>query len=207
MTYQDNKLSKLFDSKEGYNIWAKKYDEYLKYLDSFEQDKLMKLIGDIKGKKVLDMGCGTGRIIPNLLEKGGEVIAADISEEMLKIVNKKHHQVKTVICDICALPFPNELFDMVIASFVIVHLKDLKTAFDEIYRVLKNGGIFIVTNINQRKAPKLKLDSKKEIIIKSYYHIPKQVLEALNEAAFSIDKEEYIYEGDVWINQLIKATK
>ena len=56
------------------------------------------------------------------------------------------------------LPLADGSFAIVIATFLIVHLKDLKRFFAEVYRVLKPGGKFLVTNINQRKT-KCKCDN------------------------------------------------
>lgn len=194
-------------SKEGYDKYASLYDEKLAFLDTFEQGMMGKIIGDVSGKKVLDAGCGTGRMIKKLLEKGAIVTGADISPEMLKIAKKKFDKAEFVEADIEKLPFKDESFDVVVASFVIVHLKDLKKAFDEVYRVLKPGGSFIVTNVNQKKAPKLKTSAKEEIVILSHYHIPEHVISALEYALFNIQEEEFINENAIWINQIVKAIK
>lgn len=207
MTYKDNRPSKLFQSKEGYDKYASFYDKKLDFLDEFEQGMIWKMLGDIKGKKVLDIGCGTGRLMRKLLDKKAFVVGADISPGMLKIAKKKFREAEFVEADIENLPFKESHFDMVIASFVIVHLKDLRKAFDEVYRVLKPGGIFIATNINQRKAPKLKTPEKEEIVIISHYHIPEHVISALEEALFNVKEEKFVYENSIWINQVVKAVK
>ena len=126
---------------------------------------------------------------------------------MLKIVKKKFPDVETVAADIEHLPFEDGSFDMVTAMFVIVHLKNPKKAFEEVYRVLKDGGRFIFSNINQRKAPKLKTEKGGEIVIKSFYHLPKHVLRDIEACAFEIEDEEFVYEEKVWINQIIGARK
>lgn len=207
MTYKNRKPSIVHDSKEGYDKYAKFYDKTLEYLDSFEQGKLMAVTGPVKGKKVLDVGCGTGRIIRKLTEKGATVTGLDLSSEMVLVAQKKFPKVKFVEGDIEKLPFNDEEFDVVVASFLIVHLKGLMKAFDEVYRVLKAGGIFVITNINQRKAPKLKMKNRDKIVIDSYYHMPDHVIKALEDSFFFIEKEEFVYESGIWINQIVKAVK
>jgi len=199
----------VYDSDEGYNLYAGNYDEKLEYLNSFEKRKLDDFLKDINGKKILDIGCGTGRIIQDLLDKGADITGVDVSTEMLKIAEKKFPNSNFVEADIRELPFKDNTFDIVICTFVIVHLKqvELEGAFDEVYRILKPGGSFILTNINQKKAPKLKVKNIGEIVIKSYYHMPEHVIEALNNCRFSIETEDFINEGDVWINQIIKGVK
>ena len=215
MSYKGKKKSRFYDSAEGYDLYAPFYDQKLEYLDSFEKDEVPKLLVGLwreNGKKnltdkiVLDLGCGTGRLTGNLLERGASVIGVDVSREMLNILKKKFPQVETVLADVENLPFEDNRFDLVMANFLIVHLKDLDLAFREIYRVLKDDGFLILTNINQRKAPKLKAGNE-EVIIKSFYHRPEDVIKNLEENFFKIEKEEFVMENNIWVNQVIKARK
>ena len=198
---------KLYNSAMGYDLYASSYDENFMYLNSFEKTSVEKLLGDLKGKRVLDIGCGTGRIIQMLREHGAEIVALDISEEMVKAVSQKFPGMECVVGDSDNLPFEDGSFDMVLGLFWIVHLKDLRKSFEEVYRVLKNGGRFILSNINQKKAPKLKTKTGGEIVIASYYHMPKTVAEALEYSYFDVVRDEFIYEKDVWVNQIIEARK
>ncbi len=206
MSFKGKKKSKIYDSREGYNLHAPAYDRKTFFLDSFERDVVMKLLGNLSGKKVLDLGCGTGRLIGHLLELGATVVACDVSEEMMKIAKRKFNRVEFFLADAEELPFENSSFDLVIASFLVVHLQNPSFAFKEVYRVLKPDGVFILTNINQRKAPKLKAGNE-EIVIQSFYHRPEKIIEDLEESLFKIEKEEFVKENNVWVNQVIKARK
>lgn len=198
---------KLYNSAEGYDLYASLYDESLLRLNSFEKGSLEKLLGNLKGKRVLDIGCGTGRIIQMLREKGAEIVALDISEEMVNTVRRKFPDLECVVGDSDELPFKDESFDLVLGLFWIVHLGNLRASFDEVYRVLKKGGRFILSNINQRKAPKLNTKSGEKIVIESYYHIPKKVVEALEYSYFDVVRDEFVYEKDVWVNQILEGRK
>lgn len=206
MSFKGNKKSHYYDPQEGYDLYAQSYDDKLDYLNSFEQGLLIKMCGDLNGKKVLDLACGTGRIVPKLLDKKAQVTGIDLSEKMLEIARKKSSKAVFIQGDMEKLPFVEESFDIVIAAFAIVHLKNLKKCFDEVYRVLKDDGIFVLTNINQKKAPKLKI-GREEIVIASEYHLPKHVLKTLEENLFKVEEEKFIYEKGIWINQLIRARK
>lgn len=207
MTYQDNRPSKVFNSKEGYDKYASVYDKKNDFLNQFEGEVILKMIRGIDGKKVLDVGCGTGRLVKKLLERNAIVTGIDVSEEMLKIARKKFKTSEFIEEDAEKLSFKDDSFDIVTASFLIVHLKNLRKFFDEAYRVLKPGGVFIVTNINQRKAPKLKTAKNEDVIITSFYHIPDHVISALEDSFFIIEKEEFVNNKGVWINQIVKAVK
>lgn len=207
MSFKGGKKSNVYQSEEGYDLYAAEYDKKLEYLNSFEKDVVLRLLGDLSGMRVLDVGCGTGRLFKEVISRNGELVGTDVSAEMLKVAGQKYPSVETTVADIENLPFEDESFDVVLALLVVVHLKDLKSAFEEVFRVLRPGGFFIVSNINQRKAPKLKLSGKREIVINSHYHMPKKIVEKLKEEFFEIEKEEFVNEGSVWINQIVKAVK
>lgn len=211
-----SKKTKIYSSAKGYNMSARIYDKKTKYLSSFEKEYLFKILGDVKDKKVLDVGAGTGRVSVNLQKKGADVTALDVSEEMLKILKQKSNPphrgarrrggIKIKVGDAENLDFKDESFDIILATFLIVHLKNPKYFFKEAYRVLKNGGELIITNINQKEAPPVKI-GQEEIKIESYYHRPDKIIEMLEDLAFEIVKEEIVKEGEVWVNQIIKAVK
>jgi len=194
----------VLNSKAGYDLVADYYHKKEKYWDSFEKGEVMPLLGDVKNMKILDVGAGTGRLALRLANFGAEVTVLDISEEMLKKI--KDSRLKIVIGDAENLSFDDECFDIVIATFLIVHIKDLDRFFSEVYRVLKPGGIFLVTNINQRKPPEVKT-SEGMVVVESFYHRPEAVVDELENLAFTIEKNKFIKEGEVWINQIVLAKK
>lgn len=200
------KKIKILDSAEGYDLAAEDYDKKEKYLNSFEKGKFLSLLLEIKNKKILDVGAGTGRVSLPLALAGAQVTALDISEKILELLKRKNKKITTVVGEAENLPFENESFDIVTAAFLIVHLKDPKIFFDEVYRVLKPDGLFLVSNINQKEPPVVKT-KEGDIQIKSYYHRPEKIKDSLQDLAFSIEKEEMIFESEVWVNQIILAKK
>ena len=201
-----SKKVKIHNSTTGYNLASSVYDKKEAYLNSFEKGAVFELLGDVKCKKILDVGAGTGRLAIPLAKMGAKVTACDVSEEMLKRLRNKTKikNLETVVADAEVLPFPEQKFDVVIATFFIIHLKDPKRFFAEVYRELRPRGIFLVTNINQKDPPAIKTLAG-EIKIESYYHRPEHIRETLEELAFSIEKEVLIREHGVWINQIILA--
>ncbi|EKD64041.1 MAG: hypothetical protein ACD_51C00093G0006 [uncultured bacterium] len=205
-------MPKKYSSEEGYDKYASFYDKKLKFLGSFEDGAIENLVSDLSGKSMLDVGSGTGRVLDmlkdkNMLAKAGSVHALDISGEMLKILKRKHPKVEAEKGDVQNMPYKDESFDIVVAAFVIVHLKSLEEFFDEVWRVLKPNGVFILTNINQRKAPKLLTEQGEELVIESHYNLPKHVVKDLENSFFKVEANIFRRSGDVWTNQIIKAVK
>lgn len=197
---------KVLDSAPGYDLASSSYDTREAYLNSFEKGETLKMLGEIAGKTVLDVGAGTGRLSIPLQRQGAIVTACDVSGEMLKVLARKNRHIVTVVGEAEALPFADKTFEIVTAAFLIVHLKNPRRFFDEVYRVLKDGGLFLVTNINQKDPPVIETKMG-SIVIDSYYHRPEAVRETLEDLAFTIETEKIIKEQAVWVNQILLARK
>ena len=102
---------------------------------------LVRYGGIKKGKRALELGCGTGVFSEKLMDKGVKLVAIDISMALIqKARNKmKGRGVEFVVADIERLPFKQGVFDSVVGISVLHHLS-LDIACREIYTVLKNGG-------------------------------------------------------------------
>ncbi|MCX7678187.1 MAG: class I SAM-dependent methyltransferase [Spirochaetes bacterium] len=98
------------------------------------------------GERILDCGCGWGRVLKPVLDRGGDAVGCDISHNMLRAardhLSKYNHHAKLVRGDATNLPFADESFDTVYCLLVLQHLsKDNGIeVLREISRVLKKGG-------------------------------------------------------------------
>jgi len=96
------------------------------------------------GKRVLDIGCGTGAFSKRLADKDYEVTSLDSSPLALEYCRKRG-LAHVVAGDAVALPFPDNSFDTVIALDILEHLDDDRAAAAEWMRVLTPGGTLFVT--------------------------------------------------------------
>ncbi|MEK6963493.1 MAG: class I SAM-dependent methyltransferase [Nanoarchaeota archaeon] len=137
-------------SKKGYDLWADKYTGI--WVESFEQNHLIEMLGNIKGKTALDAGCGAGRNIIKLVHKGAKVTGIDISPKIIFEAQQKLHKKKIdaplFVGNLTKLQFPNETFDIIIASSVLDHIKNLKPVFKEFERVLKKKGVLLYSGLH-----------------------------------------------------------
>jgi 2-polyprenyl-3-methyl-5-hydroxy-6-metoxy-1,4-benzoquinol methylase len=101
------------------------------------------------GMSVLELGCGTGYFTRELARSGAEIVAIDVSPELLEIArsNSSAPNVRYEIQNAYRLNYPDAVFDSVVGSSVLHHL-EIDPALREIYRVLKPGGKIFFTEPN-----------------------------------------------------------
>jgi SAM-dependent methyltransferase len=101
------------------------------------------------GMTVLELGCGTGYFTQELARSGADVVAIDVSPELLEIArsNCSAPNVRYQIENAYALSYPEAVFDSVVGSSVLHHL-EIAAALRNIYRVLKPGGTIYFTEPN-----------------------------------------------------------
>jgi 2-polyprenyl-3-methyl-5-hydroxy-6-metoxy-1,4-benzoquinol methylase len=106
-------------------------------------------IGTFSGKKIIDLGCGDGVITYELSHRGAESYGVDLSEEAINFAIKKHKSLgsdsKFFVESCNDTHFDDEYFDAIISSDVIEHLSDPKELLLEIKRLLRPGGVAVVS--------------------------------------------------------------
>ncbi len=111
-------------------------------------------LGDLSGKRVLDVGCGKGRFarIFHEQEPGAEIWGLDISEEMLRFVPEG---IRTSAGSMTELPFEDGYFDAAYATESLEHAVEIEKAVSEICRVVKLGGRIAVIDKNAEQWGKM----------------------------------------------------
>ncbi|WP_270181815.1 class I SAM-dependent methyltransferase [Alkalihalobacillus sp. CinArs1] len=121
-------------------------------------DELKAASGTWNDKSVLDVGCGTGRLLLRGVEEASLLTGVDLSSEMLKAskqnffflnrLDKTHFSVE----DACDLSFENDLFDISLSTCVMFLLPEPEEGMKEMIRVTKPGGKVVMLN------PSLRMD-------------------------------------------------
>lgn len=100
-------------------------------------------MGDLKGKKILDLGCGAGETAVYFALQGAIVCACDVAEGLLAVAGRLAEKfgvsIKLDTASSGALPYPDGSFDYVFGNGVLHHV-DLPSTATEVHRVLKPGG-------------------------------------------------------------------
>lgn len=105
------------------------------------------LLGDVRGKTILDLGCGSGENVVPLVQRGARVIGIDISPELIALAQERLRNASLEASlrtgDAYATGLPDESVDVIFCMALIHHL-DIKLVREEMWRVLRQGGAVIL---------------------------------------------------------------
>jgi len=215
-----NKIASEYDHFErtAITLWKLGYPEVCKYL------------GKIKGKTILDYGCGSGVFSRFLHESGAKIIGVDVSQNMIKVAKYskpsaiEYHPITSGEMDFLSAG----TFDYVVSNFVLCTLpsrKEIKKILGELFRVLKKNGLFVFMNSNwdrsngrefnsfrmeycedllSGKMVKAIIKSNPPIVLNDYFWSVEDYFEMLEQSRFHIrDFSEPLAPGDEdhWLDE------
>lgn len=138
---------------EFFNNHAENWDNHAKH-DQAKLNEIVEMIGFCAGDRVMDVGTGTGAMVPHIMGQIGEngsLEAYDIAEKMLEVASRKfsHKNLKFVCADAIEVPGDN-LFDVIVCYSVFPHFDDGKRAVANFARLLKKGGRLAICHSQPR---------------------------------------------------------
>jgi len=136
----------------GYALWAESYHEQADNpLTALEHDVFARLVGEVAGLRVLDVGCGTGRHALRLATQGAQVTGADPCPQMLAVAREQGERlglpVQWLPVGYEGLP-QDESFDLVICNLVLCHVPELEGAIAAMASCLRPGGRLVITDLH-----------------------------------------------------------
>ncbi len=117
-------------------------------------DEVMKFFGAPAGATCLDAGCGVGSHSVRLARRGFSVVGVDFSESALQAAGENLRalgladRVRLQREDLLHLSFPDATFDYVVCWGVLMHVPDVERAIDELARVVRPGGMLVLSEAN-----------------------------------------------------------
>jgi ubiquinone/menaquinone biosynthesis C-methylase UbiE len=138
--------------KDFFDRHAHKWDELYYQTEPAELKDLIREFQIRKGDWILDVGTGTGILLPylsRLTGKEGKLFALDFSSEMLSVAKSKLTQsgIEFIDSDVGNMPFENEIFDRVICLASFPHFGNKPKSLQEMSRVLKKGGMLFIAHL------------------------------------------------------------
>lgn len=146
------RLVRTVTTREGYDLWAGIYDTEGNPLVALDQHVLVPLLGDVAGLRVVDLGCGTGRYLSHLVQKGASVTGLDFSQGMLNQAREKLPENAPVVLKQAdlgeRLPLNDASCDLVLSSLVLEHIVDPRQFFSEVHRICRPGGRAVLSTMH-----------------------------------------------------------
>jgi malonyl-CoA O-methyltransferase len=136
---------------EGYDTWAPTYDGEKNPLIALEESITLDVIGNVRNKRVLDVGCGTGRYCELLARKRAKVVGIDPSSKMLEYAKRKvtpDCKFELRLGSIENTGLPERYFDVVVCALTVGHLLELEPAMREVSRIIKTKGRLVVSDMH-----------------------------------------------------------
>lgn len=187
---------------EGYRQWSADYGHEPNALQQLEATALERLLPDVTGHRVLDLGCGKGRLSRRVLERGAsQAVAADLTPAML-VGPDAFQGPKLVASAGDPLPFRGATFDLVICALVLGHVEGLESALSGMTAVLKPGGQLLISDFHPyatlRGWQRTFVDAKsgKTRAVTQHLHLFSDYLRVLRQLGLTVDAmEEPLWQG------------
>ena len=117
----------------------------------FEIPALFSMMPDLKGKRVIDLGCGFGEHCMEYVQQGAvQVVGIDISEKMLKVAKEEnsHPSITYLQMPMEDIYQIEEKFDVAISSLALHYVEDFEELVKEVYAMLDENGVFVFSQEN-----------------------------------------------------------
>jgi ubiquinone/menaquinone biosynthesis C-methylase UbiE len=128
------------DVYDAFGTWVNN-DDVLSSITSFLPNKQGRL-------DIVDLGSGTGAVASYIINNYSHVntmVAVDVCEDMLKRIDS--NQITKIVSPLENMPFKDNVFDVAVSRQCLHYINDLKKTISEIVRILKNNGIFVLSQI------------------------------------------------------------
>jgi malonyl-CoA O-methyltransferase len=194
-----NRIKKLAPL-EGYNKWAETYHDEDNPIKRLSDEFIKTGLRDLKGKTVLDAGCGTGKLCMVAVEQGARLVkGVDLSPMMIGQAKKNCPDGEFECADLSSSTF--QKFDVVICGLVLGHIDTLEQTLKNLINSLQPGGHIIITDFHPvqtaRKAKRTFRYREKTFEVKHTLHTLDEYFALLKNSNIVVTEfKEPVYNGN-----------
>jgi ubiquinone/menaquinone biosynthesis C-methylase UbiE len=137
--------------QKAYNDWSQTYDTDRNLTRDLDRQIMLGTLAELRFNSILEIGCGTGKNTTFLAQVGERVYALDFSEGMIAKAREKvkAENVSFSIADLRQRwPCEDSAYNLIVCNLVLEHIEDLSFIFSEAFRVLVEGGTFLVNELH-----------------------------------------------------------
>lgn len=150
---KEKEIKEFFDAMSTDRNLGIESDPIMKYEQDMRQRAVTELLNPSKGELILDVGCGNARDVIVFANNGTKCSGVDFSSGMIKEGKKDIDKIGLKNIDLIVgsgtnLPFKDETFDKISCSETIEHIPNYEDVVVEMNRVLKRGGVLVITTPN-----------------------------------------------------------
>jgi len=195
-------LNRKNDILEEYNSWSKSYDNDSNPTRDLDSLAVSQNSQRYKAKRIIEIGCGTGKNTTILAEIGSSVHALDFSPGMIEIARKKlssKDNVEFTITDIRQKwPLEDKSADVITCSLVLEHIENLEFIFSEANRILMDSGEFFISELHPyrqyqgKKANYIRNNEKIEIT--AYKHDVSEFVNTAIDHHFKLERIDELHD-------------
>lgn len=134
--------------------WTTSAQAWITRIDTFDFARqvlldapMVRMCGELEGRRVLDVGCGEGRFCRMLRARGAQTVGIDPTEPLLETARQRDPQGEYILGSGEYLPFDDGSFDVVAFYLTLIDIPDFRKAISEGSRVLKPGGRLVIGNL------------------------------------------------------------
>jgi malonyl-CoA O-methyltransferase len=134
--------------RQAYKLWAENYPPRAhNILMEVEQRAVLSLLPEVRGRRALDLACGSGRYAQILHERGARVVGIDFALEMLTRAESDFARAQA---DLLRIPVASNSIEVLVCGLAVGHISALAGALGEMARVLTPGGVAVYSDFHPR---------------------------------------------------------
>lgn len=181
--------------QKAYNDWSQTYDTDRNLTRDLDRQIMLGTLAELRFNSILEIGCGTGKNTTFLAQVGERVHALDFSEGMIAKAREKvkAENVSFSIADLRQRwPCEDSAYNLIVCNLVLEHIEDLSFIFSEAFRVLVEGGTFLVNELHpfrQYEGKKARFNQRESLTeIPAFVHHISDFLKAATNSGLKLAK-------------------